>query len=98
MRKGKKTVMLPRALKAFFSAFQIIIIYFLPSHTKSPALCNTLFKLYFIHVAKVMNMDTHIDDKLSFKDIVDFTCKKASQRLFLIGRLKGFEVSPSQQT
>ena len=39
-------------------------------------------------------LGTHIDDKLSFTDNIDFICKKASQRLFLMRKLKGFGVSP----
>lgn len=35
---------------------------------------------------------THIDDKLSFTDNADFICEKATQRQFLIRKLRGFGI------
>lgn len=50
----QKTLMLPKALKAFFSACKITIIYFLPLLPTLNRLhmCTSLFKLYSSHVAK----------------------------------------------
>ena len=38
-------------------------------------------------------LGTHIDDKLNFTNNTDFIYKKAQQRLFLLRKLKSFDVS-----
>ena len=38
-------------------------------------------------------LGTHIDDKLNFTNNTDFIYKKAQQRLFLLRKLKSFNVS-----
>ncbi|XDV35077.1 hypothetical protein PO909_005118, partial [Leuciscus waleckii] len=38
-------------------------------------------------------LGTHVDDKLSFTENTDCICKKAGQRMFLIRKLKEFDVS-----